>query len=343
LDLGLIPKQLMARNHALLGSEAGPANREHDAICLTALRRRTTAAPRWRDAIRRKESIVNTFTVKDGAEIYFKDWGEGPVVTFSHGWPLNSDAWEGQMLFLVAHGYRVIAHDRRGHGRSSQPSSGNDMDRYADDLQELFEALDLHDVTMIGHSTGGGEVARFIGRHGTGRVSKAVLVSAVPPGMVKNESNPDGLPIELFDGIRKGLAEDRAQYYKEFATPFFGANRTDTKVSQGTLDAFWSQCMMGGLKNEYDCIEAFSETDFIEDLKRFDVPTLIVHGDDDQIVPIGISAHRSAKLVKGAVLSVYQGAPHGLPVTHRDRVNADLLAFLTGKATSKAPAVEQLH
>jgi non-heme chloroperoxidase len=281
---------------------------------------------------------MSMLTVNDGTEIYFKDWGAGPVVAFSHGWPLNSDAWEGQMLFLARHGYRVVAHDRRGHGRSSQPSAGNDMDRYADDVKELFEALDLRDVTMIGHSTRGGEEARFIGRHGTTRVAKAVLVSAVPPCLVKKESNPQGIPIEVLDGIREGVAADRAQYYKEFAQPFFGANRPGAKVSEGTLDAFWRQCMTGGLKNEYDCIEAFSETDFTEDLKRFDVPTLIIHGDDDQIVPIGVSGRLSAKLIKGAVLNVYAGAPHGLPVTHRDRVNADLLAFLQGKPRAEAPS-----
>ena len=271
---------------------------------------------------------MSKVTMADGTKIYFKDWGEGPVVTFSHGWPLNSDAWEGQMLFLARHGYRVIAHDRRGHGRSGQPSGGNTMDQYADDLHELFEALNLRDVTMVGHSTGGGEVARYIGRHGTGRVAGAVLMSAVPPVMVRKESNPGGLPIEVFDGIRKGVAEDRPQYFKAFAVPFFGTNRAGAKVSDGALDAFWRQCMTGGLKNEYECIEAFSETDFTEDLKRFDVPTLIIHGGDDQIVPIGASAQLSSTLVKGAILSVYEGAPHGLAVTHRDRVNADLLAFL---------------
>ncbi len=282
---------------------------------------------------------MNTITVQDGAKIYFKDWGEGPVVSFSHGWPLNSDAWEGQMLFLAEQGYRVIAHDRRGHGRSSQPSGGNDMNRYADDLHELFETLDLHDVTMVGHSTGGGEVARYIGRHGSGRIAGAVLVSAVPPVMVRKESHPGGLPIEVFDGIRKGVAEDRAQYFKGFAVPFFGINRPGMTVSAGALDSFWRQCMMGGLKNVHECIKAFSETDFSEDLKRFDVPTLIIHGDDDQIVPIGASAYLSSKLVSGAKLSVYENAPHGLPVTHRDRINADLLEFLKG-ASPRAGASE---
>ena len=277
----------------------------------------------------------------DGTKIYFKDWGEGPLVAFSHGWPLNSDAWEAQMLFLAQHGYRVIAHDRRGHGRSMQSSSGNTMDGYADDLHALFEALDLHDVTMVGHSTGGGEVARYIGRHGTGRVARAVLVSAVPPVMVQTESSPGGLPIEVFDDIRKGVAGDRAQYFRQFAVPFFGINRPGATISQGVLDAFWNQCMTGGLKNEYECIEAFSETDFTEDLKRFDVPTLIIHGDDDQIVPIGASARLSSTLVKHAVLKAYEGAPHGLPVTHRERINADLLAFM--KSASQFSAGHEIH
>jgi non-heme chloroperoxidase len=281
---------------------------------------------------------MSEITVADGTKIYFKDWGEGPVVAFSHGWPLNSDAWEAQMLFLVQHGYRVVAHDRRGHGRSSQPSSGNNMDCYADDLHELFKALSLRDVTMVGHSTGGGEVARYIGRHGTARVARAVLVSAVPPVMVRKESNPGGLPIEVFDGIRKGVAEDRAQYFREFAVPFFGINRTGATVSQGILDAFWNQCMRGGLKNEFECIKAFSETDFSDDLKRFDIPTLIIHGDDDQIVPIGSSAHLSSKLVSGAQLNIYEGAPHAVPVTHRDRLNADLLAFLRSVAAAAKPS-----
>ena len=286
---------------------------------------------------------MNKITVQDGAKIYFKDWGEGPVVSFSHGWPLNADAWEAQMLFLAQHGYRVIAHDRRGHGRSSQPSGGNDMDRYADDLHELFETLDLRDVTMVGHSTGGGEVARYIGRHGTGRVSGAVLMSAVPPVMVRKDSSPGGLPIDVFDGIRKGVAEDRAQYFQDFAVPFFGTNRPGRTVSAGALDSFWRQCMMGGLKNVHECIKAFSETDFTEDLKRFDIPTLIIHGDDDQIVPIGASAHLSSKLVRGADLHVYENAPHGLPVTHRDRINADLLAFLESASPRAAAGEVQLQ
>jgi len=271
---------------------------------------------------------MSTITTKDGTTIYYKDWGNGPVVTFSHGWPLSSDAWDGQMLFLAQHGYRVVAHDRRGHGRSSQASTGNDMNGYADDLAAVIEALDLKDITMVGHSTGGGEVARYIGRHGTKRVSKAVLIGAVPPGMVKSAANPDGLAIEVFDALRTGVAGDRAQFYKEFAVPFFGANRPGAKVSQGLLDQFFLWSMQGGLKNIYESIKAFSETEFHDDLKKFDVPTLLMHGEDDQIVPIDISARKSAKLIKGAVEIYYPGLPHGLTATHPDLVNRDLLAFI---------------
>ena len=267
-------------------------------------------------------------TTEDGTQIYYKDWGEGQTVVFSHGWPLNGDAWENQMLFLAQNGYRTIAHDRRGHGRSSQPSGGNDLDTYADDLAVLFEELDLIDAVTIGHSTGGGEVTRYIGRHGTSRVAKAVLVSAIPPLMLKAETNPDGLPIEAFDKLRAGLTADPSQFYRDLAEPFFGANRAGADVSQGARDAFWFQSEQAGLKNAYECIKAFSETDLTEDLKRFDVPTLIVHGDDDQIVPIIAAAYRSSEIVENATLKVYEGAPHGLAVTHKDRLNDDLLAFL---------------
>jgi len=269
-----------------------------------------------------------TIEAKDGTEIYYKDWGTGQPVVFSHGWPLSSDAWADQMFFLANRGYRVIAHDRRGHGRSGQPGSGNDMNTYADDLAALTEALDLHDAIHVGHSTGGGEVARYIGRHGTKRVTKAVLVSAIPPLMLKTDSNPGGLPRAVFDDLRAKVLADASQFWKDLAVPFFGANRTGHKVSQGTLDMFWLISMQCALNAAHDCIKAFSETDQTEDLKKFDVPTLIVHGDDDQIVPIGASAHMSSKLVKGAILKVYQGAPHGLPVTHKDRLNSDLLTFI---------------
>lgn len=265
---------------------------------------------------------------KDGAEIFYKDWGSGPVVSFSHGWPLNADAWEDQVFTLATAGYRVIAHDRRGHGRSSQTWNGNDMDTYADDLAELVRQLDLKEVTHIGHSTGGGEVARYIGRHGTARVKKAILVSAVPPTMLKTAANPEGLPIEVFDGLRKGVATDRSQFYRELAEPFYGGNRPNSKVSQGVKDAFWLMSMMVGIKGSYDCIHEFSESIFIDDLAKFDVPTLFIHGDDDQIVPIDDASRKSVKLVRNAQLKVYPGAPHGLMVTHRDELNADLLAFL---------------
>ena len=275
-------------------------------------------------------TLVGTrITTEDGTQIYFKDWGEGQPVVFSHGWPLNSDAWAMQMLFLVQNGYRTIAHDRRGHGRSDQPSEGNEMNTYADDLAALFEELDLRDAVVVGHSTGGGEVTRFIGRHGTSRVAKAVLVDAVPPLMLKSQNNPEGTPIEVLDDTRAGVAADPSQFYRDLADgPFYGANRPGVEVSQGIRDAFWLQGMQAGHKNSYECIKAYSETDFTEDLKRFDVPTLIVHGDDDQIVPIAASANRSAELIENATLKVYEGAPHGLPATHGDRLNDDLLAFL---------------
>jgi non-heme chloroperoxidase len=275
-------------------------------------------------------SFVRTMTMlttKDGTQLYYKDWGSGQPVVFSHGWPLTADAWEDQMVFLASNGFRVIAHDRRGHGRSSQPWNGHEMDTYADDLAELLKTLKLEKAILVGHSTGGGEVTRYIGRHGTGRVAKAVLVGAVPPLMLKTAANPGGLPIEVFDGIRQGVASDRSQFFKDLTTPFFGANRAGSKVTQGMRDSFWLQGMMGGLKPLLDCIKAFSETDFTEDLRKFDVPTLIIHGDDDQIVPIDASARLSARLVKGATLKIYPGGDHGLAATHKDQLNADLLAF----------------
>jgi non-heme chloroperoxidase len=270
---------------------------------------------------------MSTITVKDGTTIYYKDWGKGPVVTLSHGWPLNSDAWDGQMLFLAQHGFRVVAHDRRGHGRSSQPSSGNDMDGYADDLSAVIEALDLRDITMVGHSAGGGEVARYIGRHGTARVAQAILIAAVPPFLLKSASNPEGLPVEVFDYLRSALANDRSQFYKELARTFYGANRPGATVSQGALDQFWIWSMQAGLKNAYEGIKAFSETDFTEDLEKFDVPTLVMHGEDDQIVPVATSTRRSAKLISGASEIYYPGLPHGLTATHADLINRDLLGF----------------
>jgi non-heme chloroperoxidase len=271
---------------------------------------------------------TSTITTRDGTKIFYKDWGTGQPVVFSHGWPLNADAWDDQTFFLASRGYRAIAHDRRGGGRSSQPWDGNDLDHYADDLAALIETLDLHDAVLVGHSTGGGEVARYIGRHGTSRLAKAVLVGAIPPLMLKTAANPGGLPIEVFDQLRAGLSADRSQFYKDLSAPFFGANRPGSKVSQGTRDAFWLWSMTVGLKGAFDCIKAFSETDQTEDLKRFDIPTLIIHGDDDQIVPIADSALLSSKIVKGATLKIYPGAPHGLTFTHEEQFNADLLAFL---------------
>ncbi|MBO9515232.1 MAG: alpha/beta hydrolase [Variovorax sp.] len=273
---------------------------------------------------------MSTITTPDGTQIFYKDWGRGRPVVFSHGWPLTADAWDAQMVFLGERGFRVIAHDRRGHGRSSQPWDGNDMDTYADDLAALMNALDLRDAVMVGHSTGGGEVTRYIGRHGTARVAKAVLLGAVPPQMLKTAANPGGLPLEVFDGIRAGVTADRSQFFMDLTLPFYGYNRPGAKVSQGVRDSFWLQGMMGGHKGLLDCIRQFSETDFTEDLKKFDVPTLIAHGDDDQIVPIGASAMLSSKLVKGATLKVYPGGSHGLATTQADAFNADLLAFIQG-------------
>jgi non-heme chloroperoxidase len=278
---------------------------------------------------RERELTSSTLTTTDGTRIFFKDWGSGQPVVFSHGWPLTGDAWESQMLFLVSRGFRCIAHDRRGHGRSSQPGNGNEMNTYADDLAELIDGLDLEGAVLVGHSTGGGEITRYIGRHGTARVAKAVLVGAVPPLMLKTAENPGGLPIDVFDGIRAASVADRSQLYRDLAGgPFFGYNRPGAKASQGVIDAFWLQGMMSGHKNAYECIKAFSETDFTEDLGKFDVPTLIIHGEDDQIVPIDAAGRASAKLVKDSTLKVYPNAPHGLTDTHKDQLNADLLAFI---------------
>ncbi|HYV13000.1 MAG TPA: alpha/beta hydrolase [Pyrinomonadaceae bacterium] len=267
-------------------------------------------------------------TTKDGTQIFYKDWGKGQPIVFSHGWPLTADAFEDQMFFLAQNGYRCIAHDRRGHGRSGQSWDGNDMDTYADDLNTLVESLDLKDAIHVGHSTGGGEVTRYIGRHGTARVAKIVLISAVPPLLLKTEANPNGLPMELLDQIRAGIQADRAQFMNDFSIPFFGYNRPGAKISQGILDSFRLQAMLGGLPNVYFCVKAFGETDFTEDLKKFDVPTLILHGDDDQVVPVGITALVSSKIVKGATLKVYPGLPHGMCSTHKDLINADLLEFI---------------
>jgi len=279
---------------------------------------------------------MSRITTKDGTQLYYKDWGKGQPVVFSHGWPLSADAWNAQMLFLGQHGYRVIAHDRRSHGRSDQTWHGNDMDTYADDLAALTAALDLRDAVHVGHSTGGGEVARYIGRHGTSRVAKAVLISAIPPLMLKTAGNPNGTPIEAFDAIRKGVFDNHAQFYKDLSLPFYGYNRKGAQVSEGVRESFWLQSIQSGIKGAYDCIKVFSETDLTEDLKRMNVPTLIIHGDDDQIVPIQASALLSSKIAPQATLKVYPGAPHGLTVTHQDQLNADLLAFLKGELISQA-------
>lgn len=284
-----------------------------------------------------------TFVTRDGAELYYKDWGEGQPVVFSHGWPLSADAWDAQMRFFGERGYRVVAHDRRGHGRSEQTWHGNDMDTYADDLAELLEKLDLRDAILVGHSTGGGEVARYIGRHGTGRVSRVVLLSAVPPRLLQSDQNPDGLPIDSFDEIRQGVRANRSQYFRDLAMPFYGYNREGAEASEGVVDAFWRQGVMAGIKGAYDCIAAFSETDFTQDLEKFDVPTLFAHGDDDQIVPLEASSRHSAKLVKDATLKVYPGAPHGLAVTMADVFNQDLLEFIESGSVRAAEEQPTVH
>jgi non-heme chloroperoxidase len=276
-----------------------------------------------------KEQQMGTITTGDGTHIFYKDWGSGQPVVFSHGWPLNADAWDDQAMLVASNGFRAIAHDRRGHGRSAQPWDGNNLDTYADDLDQLLEQLDLHEVVLVGHSTGGGEVTRYIGRHGTDRVAKALLLGAIPPLMLKTDANPLGTPIEAFDAIRAGVTGDRSQFYKDLSVPFYGANRPGSTVSEGVREAFWLWSMQVGLKGAYDCIKAFSETDLTQDLERIDVPTLIIHGDDDQIVPIDASARRSVQLVKDATLKEYPGAPHGLFATHKDQFNADLLAFIS--------------
>jgi len=298
----------------------------------------------WQQLLERRKDFVmtdqtkttSTITTKDGTQIYYKDWGTGQPIVFSHGWPLSADDWDAQMLFFGQRGYRVIAHDRRGHGRSTQTWDGNDMDTYADDLAALTEELDLKDAIHVGHSTGGGEVARYIGRHGTKRVARAVLISAVPPLMLQTEKNPGGLPVSVFDGLRAQLVANRAEFYKEFTLPFYGYNRPGARISEGIRERWWLQGMMGGVKPHYDCIKAFSETDFTEDLKKLDVPTLILHGDDDQIVPIGAAALMSAKIVKNATLKVYPGFPHGMPTTNADQINADLLAFVEQRKQAAA-------
>jgi non-heme chloroperoxidase len=320
-----IPSNSRSRRGVLLGALGITVAASAVALCVLA---RAEATPQDSLDLNGRNRSTNMITMRDGTSIYFKDWGAGQPVVFSHGWPLCSDSWESQALHLASNGFRVVMHDRRGHGRSSQPWNGNDMDHYADDLAELVDALDLRDIILVGFSTGGGEVARYVGRSGTGRVAKIALISAVPPLMLQTDANAGGLPIKVFDGLRAASISDRSKLYRELASgPFFGFNRPGAKASQGMIDSFWLQGMMAGHKNAYDCIKAFSETDFTQDLKRFDKPTLILHGDDDQIVPIDAAARAAARLVPHATLKVYPGAPHGLADTHKEQLNADLLAF----------------
>ena len=279
---------------------------------------------------------MDTITVKDGTTIYYKDWGTGQPLFFHHGWPLSADDWDAQMMFFLERGYRVIAHDRRGHGRSTQTANGNDMDTYAADVAELAEALDLKNSVHIGHSTGGGEVIRYVARHGNGRVAKAVIISAIPPMLLQSAKNPDGLPLAVFDGLRDGTGNHRSQFYQDITMPFYGFNRPGAKVSQGIRDNWWRQGMMGGIKAQYDCVKALSESDFFDDLKMIDVPVLVMHGEDDQICPFEASGKHSVKLLKYGTLKTYPGVPHGMPTTHSDQINADLLAFIRGEAATKA-------
>ncbi len=312
----------ISRRKFLIGGACLAAAASLPAVTMAATAKQTSASNQ-----RKESNPMNTITTKDGTQIYYKDWGKGQPIVFSHGWPLSADDWDAQMLFFGQYGYRVIAHDRRGHGRSTQTWDGNEMDTYSDDLAALFEELDLNNAIMVGHSTGGGEVARYLGRHGSKRVAKAVLISAVPPLMLKTEKNPGGLPISVFDGLRAALVANRSQFYKDITLPFYGYNRPGAKISEGIREHWWLQGMLGGVKAHYDCIKAFSETDFTEDLKKIDIPVLVMHGDDDQIVPIGAAGLMSAKILKKATLKVYPGFPHGMPTTNADQINADLLAF----------------
>ncbi|MGC1304855.1 MAG: alpha/beta hydrolase [Caulobacteraceae bacterium] len=321
--------ELTTSRRAILGATAGAAAAlALPASAFAGAKSKHTASPTTKGSHMTSGTTRSFVTARDGAKIYYKDWGHGPVVTFSHGWPLTADAWDAQMMFLVERGYRCIAHDRRGHGRSDQTSSGNDMDTYADDMAAVLDALDVRDATTVGHSTGGGEVARYIGRHGTARVAKAVLISSVPPHMAQSPDNPHGAPIAVFDGLRQGLLADRPAFFQGLAMPFFGYNRPGAKISQGQVDFFCQQGMMGGIKNEYECIKAFSETDFTDDLRKMTIPTLVLQGDDDQIVPIDLASRRSVKILPKGSIKEVAGAPHGLCVTHAEQVNSILLDFL---------------